>query len=244
MSGQEASGAYQPSGPAPESTPAPYYQADGITLYHGDCRKIPAWLAADVLVTDPPYGMGYIAHATNRLQITGELPMSRRSDRVIGEEHVALRDEALSMWGQRPALVFGSWRAPRPLGTQMRLVWDKELFGSGGVGVWKHSDEEIYLLSWPNPRGLAPVGGSVLRFRSLRGESRPDHPTPKPVKLMAYLLDHAPPGVVAEPFAGSGATLLAARATGRQAIGVEVEERFCELIASRLAQGDLFGDAA
>jgi site-specific DNA-methyltransferase (adenine-specific) len=107
---------------------------------------------------------------------------------------------------------------------------------------WGRSDEEVYIL------GSGFTGkreGSVLRVHMLMSadKERPDHPTPKPIPLMERLIEKCPPGVIADPFAGSGSTLVAARNLGRKAIGVEIEERYCDLIASRLAQGCLdFGE--
>lgn len=214
-----------------------YYQDSNVTLYHGDCLEIDAWLAADVLVTDPPYGINHSPRAASRPIIAGERYTGRASDRVLTEEDVLPRNSALAAWGNKPALVFGSWRAPRPPGTRMRMIWDKQIISLGGVGAWRPCDEEIYIVGdWPNPKGGGGNQPSVIRGRALRGEMRPDHPTPKPVGLMEYLLNHSPEGVAADPFAGSGSTLVAARNLGRKAIGVEIEEKYCEIIAKRLDQ--------
>jgi site-specific DNA-methyltransferase (adenine-specific) len=219
----------------------PYYVDESVTLYHGDAREITEWLVADVLVTDPPYGISLCARSRKghgeRTVITGEVLTRQSSDRVIPAEHVNVRDSALDMWGSgRPALVFGSWRAPRPAGTQMRLVWDKGIPGLGGVGPWRQSDEEIYALNWPNPKFAKRPWGTVIRHHPAYER---DHPTEKPSGLMEYLIEKCPPGVVADPFAGSGSTLIAARNLYRKAVGVEIEERYCELIAKRLMQGFL-----
>jgi DNA modification methylase len=227
-----------------------YYEADGIRLYHGDCREIDAWLTADVLLTDPPYGVAY-ATGGRRRNAAGVITAAREAVPVAGDESPALRDEALQLWGDRPALVFGSWRIPRPLGTQQRLVWFKRNTNPGlGTGTpWSPADEEIYVLGdgftgrrsvnvYITDESRASAGGLAARI---------GHPTPKPVGLIEQLLTKCPPGIIADPFAGSGSTLLAARAQGRRAVGVEIEERYCEIIARRLAQGDLFacdGDAS
>lgn len=205
-----------------------------MTLYLGDCREVTAWLSADVLVTDPPYGMAFVSSWTKR----------RRP--VANDGDVSVRDEALSMWGvERPALAFGTWRTARPERTKAVLVWDKTDGVGPGMGdlgaAFGTSHEEVYLMGeWAKPSGV-PRQGSVIR--STVGMGGPNglvatsgHPTPKPVPLMERLITAAPPGVIADPFAGSGSTLVAARNLGRRAIGVELEERYCEVIAKRLAQ--------
>ena len=202
----------------------PYYQDEHVTLYHGDCLEIDAWLDADVLVTDPPYGMAHKSGWVARP--------------IAGDDTTDARDAALATWGARPALVFGRWSEKRPDNVRARLVWDKgEWPGMGDLSFpWGPSDEEIYVIGegWAGKRD-----GTVVRVNRIVGEKVADHPTPKPVALMERLMAKAPPGVVADPFAGSGSTLVAARNLGRRAIGVELDERYCEIIAKRLAQGVL-----
>lgn len=223
---------------------APYYEDDLVTLYHGDCREVTVWLEADVLVTDPPYGMAY----RDRL---------KRHPSIAGDESTAARDDLLAVWGDRPALVFGTWRVVKPGGVKNVLIWDKGTdLGMGVSTPWGLSHEEVYVLgSWPAlvPGGRVREGGTPSRVPSVLRVPKPnnassarevDHPTPKPVGLMERLIDRCPPGTVADPFAGSGSTLVAAKQLGRRAIGVELEERYCEIAAKRLTQDTLFGGAA
>jgi DNA modification methylase len=213
--------------------PAPYYQDDRVTLYHADCREVREWLTADVLVTDPPYG---IAYESNRNRDRRNVKVGRP---VVADEDTGLRDVALKLWGERPALVFGRWDVVRPTAARARLVWDKVVWTAGDLKMpWGRSDEEIYVLG----HGFTGTrSGSVIRAQMLMSgdRKRPDHPTPKPVGLMETLIAKCPPGVIADPFAGSGSTLVAAKMLGRSAIGIEVEERYCEIIAKRLAQDAL-----
>lgn len=213
----------------------PYYQDEWVTLYHGDCLEITKWLNADVLVTDPPYGMEYV---------------DRQGTTIAGDNSLDARDNALDIWANKPALVFGTWKVLRPSKTKQVLIWDK--WGGGGTvgqdtSPWAYSHEEIYVLGdWPKqiPGGRAREGGTpskisgVLRVANYNTQSadRPKHPTPKPVGLMETLIERCPEGMIADPFAGSGSTLLAARNLGRKAIGIELEEKYCELIAKRLSQ--------
>lgn len=205
----------------------PYYQDEMVALYHGSCLDVTDWLAADVLVTDPPYGMGYVSNAA----------IGRKSDPIAGDNDTKVRDAALQAWGDRPALVFGRWDVPRPTNTRHRMIWDKDLgAGMGDTALpWGNGEEEIYLIG----KGFAgPRTSNVIRARGYAATSprRPDHPTPKPVALLEELISKCPPGIIADPFAGSGPTLIAGRNLGRRVIGVELEERYCELIATRLGQ--------
>jgi DNA modification methylase len=213
---------------------APYYADDLVTLYLGDCREITAWLGADVLVTDPPYGMSYVSNSSKY----------GSTEPIAGDDTPELRDTMLERWGDRPALVFGTWRVPRPAATRTVLVWDKNLPSMGDLSLpWHLSWEEVYVLGsgWRGARE-----SSVIRIPGYasRHPDRLGHPTPKPVALMEALLLKAPPGVVADPFTGSGSTLVAASHLGRRAIGVEFHEPYCELLARRLDQGTLFGEAS
>ena len=211
-----------------------YYQDDLVTLYHGDAREMTAWTDADVLVTDPPYGMALRSGMGGQF---GDL-------RIVGDDDTTARDTILDLWGARPALMFGRWSVPRPPGTRMVLTWEKgNHVGMGDLSLpWKPNTEEVYVLG---SGFVGHRGTSVLRHQApvnARRQGR-QHPTEKPVALMRDLLAKCPPEwVVAEPFAGSGTTLRAAADLGRRAVGVEIDEAYCEVIARRLAQGalDLF----
>jgi DNA modification methylase len=212
----------------------PYYQDESVTLYHGDCREVDAWLAADVLVTDPPYGLQALAGS-----------YGRRNGTIANDMDCTVRNLALMDWGARPSAVFGTPRLPEPPGHwDYRLVWDKVEAGING-GPWRYSHELIFVRGEGWIR-LNASSFSILRFPAgNRRPERQDHPHRKPDGLMQTLIAQSPGGVIADPFAGSGQTLVAAARLGRQAIGVELEERYCEVIAKRLSQGVLdFGASA
>ncbi len=198
----------------------PYYSDDFVTLYLGDCREVTEWLEADVLITDPPYPNN-----------------AGHFDDAIGAAR-----QALGMWSRKQALVFWSELEHPP-------VVDPELVA---VHIWHRSNvngrpyEPCYeYRSGPKRRSL------VLRHAAVFDGAGPGcaeylgHPTQKPMPLMARFIEQADAGTVADPFAGAGSTLRAAKDAGRKAIGVELEERYCEIAARRLAQGVLdFGGVA
>lgn len=220
----------------------PYYQDDYATIYHGDCREIEAWLAADVLVTDPPYGVDWTANAltwygSREGGKTGHVVKDRPGiERIHNDKDALARDLVLDMWGKKPALVFGSWKVERPKNVRHRLIWHKIGRNPGPLNApWFSAEEEIYVI------GDGFVGKphqNVYPTTENRAQepNKWDHPTPKPLGLMNELIAKCPPGVVADPFMGSGTTLRAAKDLGRKAIGIEIEERYCEIAAKRLGQ--------
>lgn len=203
-----------------------YYQHAAVTIYHGDSAELFAELKANVLVTDPPYGLGW----------TGHRDRNEGDFEIAGDDSTEVRDIILEAWGDRPAVVFGTWKRPRPAGIKALLIWDKgPHVGLGDLRMpWKPNTEEIYILGggFTGHRGT-----SVLRHYAISPNFvERDHPTEKPLSLMLELVGKCPPGMVIDPFAGSGTTLVAAKRLGRPAIGIEIDEAHCESAARRLEQ--------
>jgi site-specific DNA-methyltransferase (adenine-specific) len=192
----------------------PYYDAGGIQIYHGDCREILPSVAADALVTDPPYGLG------ERWQggTWGANPMyadARKWDLhpFHGLEALAAQFKTAIIWGGNfysfpPSRCWLSWEKS----SRMDTMADFEL-------AWTNLDRPSK--AWREDRN--PDG-------------KREHPTQKPLSLMLWCLGFVPSGIVLDPFAGSGTTLLAAKQLNRRAIGIEIEERYCEIAARRLSQ--------
>ena len=217
----------------------PYYDHGGITIFHGDCREIPAWLSASVMVTDPPYGIAWSRGVNNARN-------SAAHDGIAGDEDVSTRDSALALFGDKPALVFGSFYAPFPPNLRHVCVWHKPP-DAGVVGSttgFRRDVEPIFLCGpWP---AQAVQWSSVIRdaSQSISEVARSaGHPHAKPIGLVRSLMIRllSAPVRLCDPFMGSGTVLVAARDLGHQAIGVDVEESNCERAAKRLAQQTLFG---
>ncbi len=236
----------------------PYYEDDQVTLYHGDCLEVTAWLDADVLVTDPPYGIAWTRNGISRVSRSdrkaGNYSRQARSSPsdagIQNDATTEARDAALTLWGSRPAFVFGSLLLAPPAGTKQVAIFGKAKDSGNltSVGGIRRNVEAIYLL------GDHPSGGggrSAIFQTNARAAGSPHgyaatsggHPHTKPQDVMQELITLTE-GVVADPFAGSGSTLVAAKQLGRRAIGVELEEKYCEIAAKRLAQDTLFGGVA
>ncbi len=203
----------------------PYYQDDAVTIYHGDCREIVPTLGRfDLLLTDPPYGLG---------------------DRWTGggtwQHHAGLYAQA-KKWDQEAAtaeqIMVLAERAT------VAIVWGGNYFGLPPSRGW---------LAWMKPQRMHTVADFELAwtnidfpakaFDALRNpDGRRQHPTQKPLTLMSWCIgqaDRANGGdvqTILDPFAGSGTTGRAAKDLGRKAVLIEREERYCEIAASRMAQ--------
>lgn len=199
----------------------PYYQDSHVTIYHGDCREMlsDAWFGVDVVLTDPPYGVLSESGSAATRRSGGNKDDGRIAwDVVLGVETLA----ALFRVGSTHMIWGGCHMALPP--TLGYLIWDKQIDGL-------NFGEVEYC--WTNLR-FAP---RIFRQRAVGIDGGKVHPTQKPVALMRWCLSFAPrAGVVLDPFMGSGTTLVAAKGEGRVAIGIEINESYCEIAAKRLAQ--------
>lgn len=198
----------------------------------GDCldvlRELPAG-SVDAVVTDPPYGIAYSSDMGGKFKRV----------RVMGDLDVAVRDRVLDVLDGVPALVFGSWKAARPVGTRHVLTWEKgDHVGMGDLSTpWRPNTEEVYVIG----RGfVGHRGSSVLRFNAPSPNFTPAalryHPTEKPVPLMRALIDKCPFGLILDPFAGSGTTGVACLQTGRRFIGVEIDPTYHAIAVDRMTK--------
>lgn len=199
----------------------PYYHDEhaGITIYHGDCRDVLPTLAdgsVDLVLTDPPYGVGkkyasYDDTEENLRELIDLLFTGSFRDRPK-----LITCGVGNIWRYPPADWVICWYKPNCMtraGVANANTWEPVLvYGCRGFGV-----DSVYV----------PIAPQAI-----------DHPCPKPLRLFSWLLKRASPiaNTVLDPFMGSGTTLRAAKDLGRKAIGIEIEERYCEIAAKRLRQ--------
>ncbi len=203
----------------------PYYDQGGITIYHGDCREIlPLLDPVDLVLTDPPYGMAF--RSNYRLE---------RHDRIQGDDclPVAIISEAIAK-ARRAAYVFCRWDnlGDMPPARSV-LAWVKNNWSMGDL-EHEHGRQWEAICFYPK------AGHEfVKRIPDVLTADRTGndlHPTQKPVSLIVKLLAANVGETILDPFMGSGTTLRAAKDLGRKAIGIEIEERYCEIAANRLRQ--------
>lgn len=219
----------------------PYYQDDHTTLYHTDSNEaLEQMPSVDLVVTDPPYSIGLQSNGKTGGWgdlMNGAIFFQKLLEHAHGLTHT--RQGAcwiFNSWRSFPVISrasFGIWRI------ESLLVWDKQWIGPGGIKGLRPAYELVAFFAqkdfklrnrslpdiWP-----VPCGG---------GQKPTGHPAEKPVKLMEKIIHESGGGLVLDPYAGSGTTLVAAKNLGHKAIGIEIEERYCEMAAQRLSQGRL-----
>lgn len=246
----------------------PYYEDDACTIYHGDCREILPGLGAEsvhVIWTDPPYGHrngegdlqaarvgipGAAQKPVASIENDGAGEMRAIVDFMLGEAARILRHESCCCCccccggGPRPTFAWLAERMDRE-GMQFfhSVIWDKRLRGPG-LGWRFRRDHEMVMVAHRKGGKLRwnEDGGAVSNILSFYASNDRVHPNEKPLELVsAFLSKVSNPGdLVLDPFMGSGTTLRAAKDLGRKAIGIELEEKYCEIAARRLGQEMLF----
>ena len=235
------------------SLPTPYYEQDGITIYHGDAREIvPLLGAVDVTITDPPYG---VELKGKRAKFTDP---KRSTFREGGYDHADtpeyIRDVVVPIIEQcrgistAMALTPGirncfAYPDPDHIGT---------FYSSSGTGVskWGFVCSQPILYYGKDPYLRTRQGSRPDSFSGVypNDANKYDHPCAKPIRMWKWLVERASlqGELILDPFLGSGATAQAALETGRRCIGIELSERFCEVAVKRLQQSVLpmFAEAA
>ena len=208
----------------------PYFQDDAVTIWHGDCREIVPRLAFSAIVTDPVWPNAVV-------------PLFGSDDPLAMFEAMW---EACSMLPARAAVQLGCDSDPRFLNAVppalpfFRVAW-LEIVRMGYKGRLGMTGDIGYLFGAPPP---AKPGQHIIPGRMTDADSngkQADHPCPRKLGHVKWLVKWwtADADTVLDPFMGSGTTLRAAKDLGRKAIGIEIEERYCEIAAKRMSQAVL-----
>ena len=216
----------------------PYLEHDGITLYHGDCQEVLHELdpeSFDMVLTDPPYLVSYAGRWGSDWRIIQGDSDPNWVEPVYAELWRVLKQDALciTFYGWPHADTFlTAWKRIgfRPV-SLLALIKNK-----WGLGQFTRAQyEPAYLLAKGHPEKPPRAISDVLDWT----ESSPLlHPNQKPLGAVSKLISTytQQDALILDPFCGSGTTLVAARREGRRAVGIEIEERFCEVAAMRLSQ--------
>ena len=215
----------------------PYYEHAGIVIFHGDCREIVPTLSWDSTVSDPPYGVAWNCQRSgfNTSRKAGDFSRWMRDEEfppIAGDETAA--NPAPWIRGAA-AFCGGNYFAHLLPPSRCWVTWDKR----DGIGSNDQADSELLWTNFDKPsRIYRQMWSGLLRAgRENVARTQKLHPNQKPEGLMEFVISYGEIcSVILDPFMGSGTTLVAAKRLGRQAIGIEIEERYCEIAAKRLSQ--------
>lgn len=223
----------------------PYYDSGGITIYHGDCRDILPSISADAVITDPPYGVGVKygdEYSDTKVGywawLIPTINMMRWSAPVVAFTHRVTALAYLEGWDW-----IGVWNKPMSFGCRVGNSpvlphWEPIfLYGVFSLGVKGEMLSDVISC---NPERAGNINKGLIGREKWKKGDMAKHPTPKPIRLYSKLIKCLSKKSVIDPFMGSGTTLRAAKDLGRRAIGIEIEERYCEIAAKRMSQEVLF----
>lgn len=224
----------------------PYYADDSVTIYHGDSRE---WMPdADVLVTDPPYGVGWNVGTDSYRAGWGRSRRGAAFSPIVGDDEPFDPRRLLAL-GLPTVLFAANHYADRLPASPSWIVWDKR---EGSAFGRDQADCEMAWTNLGGPARIVRLQWNILsRIKDANGsgsgspvanhhrDSHINHPTEKPVALLRDIIGRCPDGVILDPYMGGGSTLRAAKDLGRKAFGIEIEERYCELAANRCRQETL-----
>ena len=207
----------------------PYYQDKYATIYHGDCLELlPEMPKVDLVLTDPPYGINYKSN---------HYKYGNPHDSIVGDTRFPLEciDQLIEI-SNCAVLLFCRWdnlfELPKP---KSFITWVKNNWSAGDLEhEYGRMTEGICFYPCSEHRFANGRPHDVINCDRVGSSSL--HPTEKPVELCAKLLQHHKAEIILDPFMGSGTTLVAAKQLNRQAIGIEIEEKYCEIAATRLSQ--------
>ena len=218
----------------------PYYDdGRGIVIYHGDCREIlPTLNVCTLLLTDPPYGVDLGNHAAakeKRPQFLAKKGYESYEDTYENFKAIVVPSVVRALGVTHRGIVFTAgtrmWDYPTPA-----AVGGVYLPAACGRCAWGFSSL-AHVLFYGKAPGLEQ-GAKHIAIRSTEAAGEWGHPCPKPLSWISWLVDlgSVPGDTILDPFMGSGTTLRAAKDLGRKAIGIEIEEKYCEIAVRRLAQ--------
>ena len=213
----------------------PYYQDEAVTIYHGDCREILPSVEADVLVTDPPYGVGLVGKRTKWTTEARGGYLSVVDDEKAVMAAVMVVETWLEKNGRAAVTPGAKNREEYPGPDHLGAIY----YPSGaGMSKWGFTCWQPILFYGPDPYLVDGKGSRPDAFSTTESAEQNGHPCPKPIGTMRWLVNRVsrPGEVVLDPFMGSGTTLRAGKDLGRKAIGIEIEEKYCEIAAQRCAQ--------
>ncbi len=217
----------------------PYYEHAGITIYHGDCREIlPHLPKVDLVLTDPPYMINTKSDGNGKLSPWADYVNAALWYQAwIGScrERLNHHGALWSFLNWRSLVTFQKVACDLCWPIESLLVWDKCWIGPGGRKGLRPSYELVALWAMPEfaitDRGLSDIQ------RWQWSSTKPNgHPAEKPLEAMEWIIKKSEKELILDCFMGSGTSLVAAKRLGCRAIGIEMDEVWCEIAAKRLAQ--------